>query len=419
MFFLSGLILFNVIVTTLQRVPHANGTTWTYDDPYSFSSKNITIRVDSQGNDSVVVKGDAGIFLAMWTAMTTIVFSMIGFETVSITAAECAPLRSTEAIKMGTRKICIRVFTLYTLCVLVVGFNVPYTDPNLRQIALNSFGQGQNSIYILAAVRNNLHGWPNFFCGFFIFCATTSGINSLYLSSRILHALASIREVWPENSIFQGIRARLERTTWGVPRGAVFVSWLFGLLAFLSTKKKPTIQLGRLATNSVVSMMIVYAIICVTYLRFYICIEKAATGQIQSLNHTAQDLSAYNRQNRHYPYKSRGQWLKACYGILGCCLLAFFNGWRSFVTPFSAADFVASYISIPVFCFIVVAYHVKLDGWNPKGWRFKNSHELLQPPPEVVLLEDRVGSLRLANNTTLFARENSLPVLKWIWAWLK
>jgi amino acid permease len=75
-------------------------------------------------------------------------------------------------------------------------------------------------------------------------------------------------------------------------------------------------------------------------------IDKAATGQIQSLNHTAQDLQAYNRHNRHYPFKSRGQWLKASYGILGCCLLAFFNGWRSLVIPFSPADFIASYVSV-------------------------------------------------------------------------
>jgi len=179
------------------------------------------------------------------------------------------------------------------------------------------------------------------------------------------------------------------------------------------------VQLGRLATNSVVSMLIVYALICVSYLRFYVCIDKATTGQIQSLNYTAQDLQAYNRHNRHYPFKSRGQWLKACYGILGCALLAFFNGWRSFVTPFSSADFIASYISIPVFCCIVAAYHVKLDGWNPKQWSFRNSRELLQPPPEVVLREDRVGSLRLPNSTKLFSRENALPFLKWVWAWLK
>lgn len=142
---------------------------------------------------------------------------------------------------MGTRKICVRVITFYTLCALVVGFNVPYTDANLRDLAINSIGQGQRSIYILAAVRNNIHGWPHFFNGFFIFCATTSGINSLYLSSRLLHALASIREVWPENRVFQSIRARIERTKWGVPYGAIFTSWLFGLLAFLSTKQEPTV----------------------------------------------------------------------------------------------------------------------------------------------------------------------------------
>jgi amino acid permease len=241
MFFLSGLILFNVVINTLQRVPHTNGGSWTYDEPYSFSSKNITVKVDDQGNDLVVVSGNARIFLAMWTAMTTIVFSMIGFETVSITAAECAPLRSTEAIKMGTRKICVRIITLYTLCALVVGFNVPYNDLNLRDLTINSIPQGQNSIFILAAVRNNIHGWPNFFNGFFIFCATTSGINSLYLSSRILHALASIRDIWPENRILQSVRSRIERTTWGVPYGSIFVSWLFGLLAFLSTKQEPTV----------------------------------------------------------------------------------------------------------------------------------------------------------------------------------
>ncbi|TVY83805.1 Lysine/arginine permease [Lachnellula suecica] len=347
MVFLCGLILFNVIINSLQRVKHPpNGGSWTYDKPYGFASHNITVRVDDKGNDLVVVGGNAGVFLAMWTAMTTIIFSMIGFETVSITAPECAPLRSTEAIKMGTRKTLSRVVILYTLCTLVVGFNVPYTDPNLRDLTINSIGQGQNSIYILAAVRNNIHGWPNFFNGVFIFSATTSGINSLYLSSRILHALASNRDAWPETRFFQGLRGRLERTTWGVPYNSIFASWLFGLLAFLSTKQEPTVQLGRLATNSVVSMLIVYALICASYLRFYDCIDKASTGRIEKVNHAEQDLQAFNRRNRHYPFKSRGQWLKASYGLVGCCLLAFFNGWRSFVSPFSAADFVASYISV-------------------------------------------------------------------------
>jgi amino acid permease len=130
---------------------------------------------------------------------------------------------------------------LYSLATLAVGLNVPYTDPNLRDLAINDIRSGEHSVFILAAVGNHIQTWPNIFNAVFIFSATTSGINSLYISSRILHALACIQEVWPDHPIFDDIRARLARTKWGVPYGAVFTSWLFGLFAFLATKPFPTI----------------------------------------------------------------------------------------------------------------------------------------------------------------------------------
>ncbi|KAL5327042.1 hypothetical protein ACEPPN_004732 [Leptodophora sp. 'Broadleaf-Isolate-01'] len=263
--------MFNLILSATQPVKHESHG-WTYDSPYGFQSENFTLHGNTilgNSTDEVVITGGGAHFLGMWTAITTVIFSMIGFETISITAAECRNLENTNAIKMGTRKISLRIIILYTLGTLVVSFNVPYTDPNLRDLAITSITPGQNSIFILAAVRNHIRVWPHIFNGFFIFSATTSGMNSLYLSSRILHALASIPEVWPEYSIAQSVKKRLERTSKGVPHGAVFVSWLFGLLAFLAAGKAPARQLGRIATNAVVSMLIVYAIICLTYLKFY------------------------------------------------------------------------------------------------------------------------------------------------------
>lgn len=235
MLFITFLIVFNVVVSALQPVNHG-GHGWTYNDPNSFGSQNMTIHGNTP--DEIVIGGSTGKFLGMWTSITTIVFSMIGFETVSITGAEC---EATQTIKMGTRKTCLRVILLYTLSVFVVGFNVPYTDPNLRELAINAITPGQNSAFILAAVRNNVHGFPHFFNAFFIFSALTSGVNSLYLSSRILHGLASIPEVWPRQRFFQGIRRRLEITTFGVPLRTVFVSWTFGWLAFLAAGKTPAI----------------------------------------------------------------------------------------------------------------------------------------------------------------------------------
>jgi amino acid transporter len=245
MVFIVMLIVFNVVVSAIQPVDHGSRG-WTYDEPYSFASQNMTLRSPNMthhgdtsnvtlygdtSNDDVV-RGGPGVFLAFWTAITTIAFSMVGFETISIAAPECRNLETERTIKMGTRKICLRIILLYTLSTFVVGFNVPFTDPYLRDLAANSITPGQNSVFILAAVRNNIHGWPHFFNAFFIFSATTSGVNSLYLASRILHALASIPEVWPE--VAEPVRSRLERTTRGVPLRAVFVSWVFGSLAFLA-----------------------------------------------------------------------------------------------------------------------------------------------------------------------------------------
>ncbi len=132
MIFIVGLIMFNVVVNGLKRGHRDNPTrTWTYDEPYSFTSRNMTLNADPEG-DYRVKGGHLGVFLGFWSAMTTTIFSMIGFETVSITAGENKHLEKTEAIKLASRKIAIRIIDLYSFAVLAVGLNVPYTDPNLR-----------------------------------------------------------------------------------------------------------------------------------------------------------------------------------------------------------------------------------------------------------------------------------------------
>jgi amino acid permease len=177
----------------------------------------------------------------VWTAMTVTIFSMIGFESVAISAAEARDPdseRYEDAIKLATRKISLRIILLYSLATFTVGLNVPYDDPNLADAAINSLGNGRHSAFIIAAVRNNITFWPRFINGFFILSATSAGINSLYLSSRLLHALALTKHVWPEWAEF--LRSRLERTYGGVPRASVFTSWLFGLLGYLAAGTAPS-----------------------------------------------------------------------------------------------------------------------------------------------------------------------------------
>lgn len=55
----------------------------------------------------------------------------------------------------------------------------------------------------------------------------------------------------------------------------------------------------------------------------------------------------YDRDNPRYPYKSHGQWLKACYGLVACTLLVLFNGVGPFLEhPFDTRRFIASYIGV-------------------------------------------------------------------------
>jgi len=77
-------------------------------------------------------------------------------------------------------------------------------------------------------------------------------------------------------------------------------------------------------------------------------IKKAASGDDENVDDKDDPnvRSQYDRDSPSYPYKSHGQWLRAGYGLFGCFLLAFFNGWRSLFHPLSSADFLACYISV-------------------------------------------------------------------------
>jgi amino acid transporter len=317
-----------------------------------------------------------------------------------------------ETTKIASKKLFMRITILYVLATFAASLNVPYNDDYLYNIQINSIHAGQNSIFILAAVRNHLKGWPSFFNGFFIFSAMTSGINALYISSRILHALASIPEAWPLWA--QNTRRRLERTSsYGVPLATVATCWLFGLLAFLAVKGFPGVVLGRITTNATVSFVFVYGLINASYIGFYHRIKMAAE------DHTLQNRDSYKRDDPQYPYRTHGQLFRSWYGLIFCFLIVLFNGWRCFFSPFSLPDFIVSYVGILAFMIIVAAYHVRMDGWNPLKWKRHASMQIQRPPPKVVVQGRRRGKLHLPNRKHLFALENGKAFADWVWVWLK
>jgi yeast amino acid transporter len=237
--FLVGLIMINICLNIRQRFHDSRF--WTYEQPWGFASQNITIRAGVEGQGDLVYEGTTGRFLAFWTCMITSFFSLMGWDVILITAPENRDLQKSETIKISTRKIALRVIVLYALAVFSVGLNVPYTDRLILNYSINGVGGGRSSSFVLAAIRERVPALPHLLNGFFIFSAFATGANSLYAASRILHAIASLRDAWPRWGWVEAVRSRLERTRVGVPMNAVLLSWLIGFLAFLSTENEASI----------------------------------------------------------------------------------------------------------------------------------------------------------------------------------
>jgi amino acid transporter len=228
MLFIVGLILFNIGIN-IETGTHFRF----YNDPWGFISRAwIT-------PSGAAETGGWGHLAGVWSAMTLTIFSMIGFEAVTVTAAENRELRTFEGVKISSQKIAMRIILLYSLATFTVGLNIPYDEPLLVNREISALDNGTHSAFVLAAIRAGKTFWPRFFNGFFILSATSSGINSLYLSSRILHALALSESAWPR--VLRRFQGRLQETgSKGVPRNAVFVSWLFGFLGYLAAGKTPS-----------------------------------------------------------------------------------------------------------------------------------------------------------------------------------
>ena len=159
------------------------------------------------------------------------IFSYVGVDIIAATAAESKKLADAESMKMGARKISLRIITLYTFGMLMGSFVVPRDHP-----FINGGGQsvGSHSIFIIAAVEAGLPSAAHFFNAIFVFSSFTCAINSTYVASRVLYTLALQDQTGPEF-----ITKRLRQCRSGVPIRAVMATGLVLLVSYLGRTGAP------------------------------------------------------------------------------------------------------------------------------------------------------------------------------------
>ncbi|CAG8975003.1 hypothetical protein HYALB_00012135 [Hymenoscyphus albidus] len=316
-----SIILFNVIVSAQRTEQQGTHAFQFYQQPWGFFSNSTHT---DPGARNYTFTGDTGRLIGFWSALNTILFSVQGLFTVSVTAAENKHVDRDESIKLATRKIALRVILLYALVVFTVGLNVPYND--IQRSA--QFDEVK----------------------------TPPSSSPASVTALLLHALASVRNVWPNTGRGARVKGWLERTSAkGVPINAVLISWLFGFLGFLAVRPFPA-KWQLLAVDIVDSGPPRYLFNKLDAYCFHRTTKGFATEPVVV------------QRNGQDPYRSHFQGLRSVYALLRCCLFIIFNGWRSFLNPFSTADFLAAYMSIPIFVIIVTLYHMKDEAETWKFW---------------------------------------------------
>lgn len=232
--FITMLIMLMLVIDVMKPRSNAYYTqslgSKYWNNPYSFFNPVYSV-TDENGNIQRTIAGAAGIFLGMWTTIINVIFSYVGMDIIAATAAESKKLADAESMKMGARKISLRIITLYTFGMLMGSFVVPRDHP-----FLNGGGQsvGSHSIFIIAAVEAGLPSAAHFFNAIFVFSSFTCSINSTYVASRVLYTLALRDQTGPEF-----ITRRLRQCRSGVPIRAVMATGFILLVSYLGSTGAP------------------------------------------------------------------------------------------------------------------------------------------------------------------------------------
>lgn len=278
------------------------------------------------------VAGSTGRFLSFWQAFITAGFAFITSpELIAIAAGETvAPRRN---IPKAARRFVWRLAIFYGCSSLIIGILVASDDDSLLG-ALSSGGSGAsnaNASPFVIGIQNAGIPVLNHIINVAILTSAWSAGNSfLYSGSRVLYSMSLTG---------QAPKFFSKTTRLGVPWIAVLTTWAIGLLSFLNVSNSGGKVFGWFVNLSTISGYIAWIIVMITYLRF----RKAMI---------------YNNLLHTLPYKTPLQ-PYATYVTIGVVsILTITNGFAVFMGKFSASDFIAAYITLPIVFVLYIGHKI-------------------------------------------------------------
>jgi len=272
-----------------------------------------------------LVDGNTGRFLGFWTAFVRAGFAFITSpELIALAAGETlAPRRN---IPKAAGRFIYRLAIFYGFGSFILGVVVPYDDDRLL-----GAGNASASPFVIGIKRAGIGGLDHAINAAILTSAWSAGNAFLFSGSRVLYGMAQTGDA-PK------ILGKTNRN--GVPWVAVLCTWSIGFLSFLNISNTGAEVFTWLSNISTISGFISWIVCMITYLRFRKALE-------------------YNNLLHTLPYRTPFQ-PYLCYFVLGLIsLLTITNGFHVFFPQnWSAANFLAAYITLPAFLLLYFGHKI-------------------------------------------------------------
>lgn len=331
-----GLIIL-MLVITLGGAPNAHG-------------EKVGFRYwrDPGVMNAYLVPGALGHFLAFWKVFIQATFSYGGSEMVVIASGETEDPR--RNIPKAVRRVFWRIALFYVLAIFLVTLCVSSMDPRLLRAIQSSAPGAAASPFVIAIENGGIRILPSIINAVILSSAWSAGNAFFYASTRVLYSAALDGKA---PAFF-----RFEK--WGVPYACVAATTLLSLLSYLTVSNSGEEVFFWFSSLSAVSTLLVWASVCLTYLRFYY------------------GLRFHGIARESLPYKAPWQPFLAYFAMGFCLVVAFFNGFDAFFPGrFSAKTFVPPYVDVPIFLGLFLGYKLwkgtsmvqlgEMDLWSGKA----------------------------------------------------
>lgn len=255
-------------------------------------------------------------------------FSFQGTELVGIAAGESE--NPEENVPKAIKSVFWRILIFYIGAFIVMGFLIPYTDPNLLNTSVSDVAV---SPFTLIFHRFGFKYAADFINAIILTAVLSAGNSGLYASTRMLRSLA-VEGKAPK--VFGKINKR------GVPVPALIITTAFGLFAFLTSFVGDGVAYTWLINISGLCGFLAWLGISVCHYRF----RRAFIAQGKSL-----DVLKYKA--KWFPFGP-------LFAFTLCLLVTLGQNYEAFFAPqIDWGGVIASYIGIPMFLALYFGYKIK------------------------------------------------------------